>query len=343
MAVATETSLPRGARPHSSTRRLRYRARQTLFSIGRLLAAFVPVFLLGSFFTFLLGAASGLNPATIQLGEGATPEAVHALKQQWGLDRPFFVQYFDWLGNVLSGNLGKSWANGNSVSSLLGQRAVISLSAAGLALLIGVVVGFGLGALAARYQATWVDRAVTIFASTISVLPPFIVGVALIDIFAVSLHWLPAAGYVPLGGGFSAWLSHLILPALALSFDTIADVARQLRVGLVTANRQNYVVGAVVRGFSGRRVFFVHVLRNGVGPALSVLGLKFPNLLGGAVVTEAIFQLSGYGVFASQSAIKGDVPVVQGVLVISVLLVVVFNLIVNVILTRLIPASARGV
>jgi peptide/nickel transport system permease protein len=343
MAVATVSRIPSGGGTYSSTHRLRYRARRTLSGVGRLLAAFVPVFLLGSFFTFLLGAASGLNPATIQLGEGATPEAVHTLKQQWGLDRPFFVQYFDWFGHVLRGDLGKSWANGNSVSSLLGARAIISLSAAGLALLIGVVVGLGLGALAAHYQTTWVDRVITIFTSTISVMPPFIVGVVLIDIFAVSLHWLPAAGYVPFAGGFGPWLSHLILPALALSFDTVADVARQLRVGLVTANRQNYVVGAVVRGFSGRRIFFVHVLRNGVGPALAVLGLKFPNLLGGAVVTEAIFQLSGYGVFASQSAIKGDVPVVQGVLVISVLLVVIFNMIVNVILTRLIPASARGV
>jgi peptide/nickel transport system permease protein len=308
-----------------------------------MLAAFIPVFVFGSFFTFLLGAASGLNPATLQLGEAATPQAVHALKEQWGLNRPFFVQYFSWFGKVLTGNFGNSWVNGNSVSSLLGPRAVISLSAAGLALLIGVVVGFGLGALAARYQSTWVDRTVTIFTSTISVMPPFIVGVVLIDVFAVSLHWLPAAGYVPFATGFGPWLGHIILPALALSFDTVADVARQLRVGLVTARRQNYVVGAVVRGLSGRRVFFVHVLRNGVGPSLAVLGLKFPNLLGGAVVTEAIFQLSGYGVFASQSAIKGDVPAVQAVLVISVLLVVIFNLLVNLILNRLIPASRRGV
>jgi peptide/nickel transport system permease protein len=316
---------------------------RTLIGLGRLLAAFIPVFVFGSFFTFLLGSASGLNPAALQLGEAGTPQADHALNKQFGLDHPFFVQYFDWFGKVLTGNLGKSWVNGNSVSSLLAGRAIISLSAAGLALLIGVVIGFGLGALAARYQSTWVDRTVTIFTSTISVMPPFIVGVVLIDVFAVSLHWLPAAGYVSFTTGFGPWLSHIILPALALSFDTIADVARQLRVGLATAKRQNYVVGAVVRGLSGRRIFFVHVLRNGVGPALAVLGLKFPNLLGGAVVTEAIFQLSGYGVFASQSAIKGDVPAVQAVLVVSVVLVVIFNMLVNLILTRLIPASSRGV
>ncbi|HEY6787537.1 MAG TPA: ABC transporter permease [Trebonia sp.] len=331
------------ARLPASTRPTRYRVRRALVAAGRLLSAFVPVFVLGTFFTFLLGAVSGLNPAAIQLGEAATPQAVQALNRQWGLDRPFFVQYLDWFGKVLTGNLGTSWNNGNSVSSLLAGRAVISLSAAGLALLIGVVVGFALGVLATHYHSTWVDRAVTIFTSTISVMPPFIVGVVLIDVFAVSLHWLPAAGYAPFTTGFGPWLSHIILPAVALSFDTVADVARQLRVGLVTAGRQNYVTGAVVRGLSGRRIFFVHVLRNGVGPALAVLGLKFPNLLGGAVVTEAIFQLSGYGVFAAQSAIKGDVPSVQAVLVVSVFVVVIFNMLVNVILTRLIPASSRGV
>jgi peptide/nickel transport system permease protein len=161
--------------------------------VGRLLTAFIPVFLLGSVFTYLLGTISGLNPATIQLGEAATPQAVHQLEHQWGLDRPFFVQYFDWMGNILTGNLGRSWANGYPVSSQPAGRAVISLSAAGLALLIGVVAGFALGALAVHYQSTWVDRAITVFTSTISVMPPLIVGVALIDIFAVSLHLLPAA------------------------------------------------------------------------------------------------------------------------------------------------------
>lgn len=319
------------------------RLRRLLAAIGHILTALIPVFLLGSLFTYMLGAISGLTPAYLQLGEGATPSSVKALDRQWGLDRPFYVQYLSWLGHVLTGNFGNSWINGFPVSELLANRAIISVSAAGVALLLGVVFGFGIGALAVRFQSTWVDRVITVFTSTISVLPPFIVGIVLIDVFAVWLRWLPSSGFMPLSAGFGSWFSHIILPAIALSFDTIADVARQLRVGLAAASRQNYVTGAVVRGLSGRRVFFVHVLRNGISPAIAILGLKFPNLLGGAVVTEAIFQLSGYGQFASQSAIKGDVPSVQAVLVISVLLVVLFNLLVNVILARLIPSSAsRG-
>jgi peptide/nickel transport system permease protein len=321
---------------------IRHRARQLAGAIWRLLAAFIPVFLLGSFFTFLLGAISGLSPAPLQLGNGASLSAVHALEQKWGLTRPFFDQYFTWLGHVLSGNLGRSWANNNPVSTLLAGRAVITLSAAGVALLIGIAVGFALGALAARYQDTWVDRLVTIFSATISTLPPFIVGVVLIDLFAVSFHLLPAAGYVSMGQGFGAWFSHIILPAVALSFDTVADVARQLRIGLVSAKREHYVTGAVVRGLSGRRVFWVHTLRNAVGPSIAVLGLKFPALLGGAVVTESIFQLSGYGQFATQAAVQGDVPSVQAVLVVAVILVVMFNMVVNIILNALIPSASRG-
>jgi peptide/nickel transport system permease protein len=345
MTAALTPAAPAAGRAKKDSRAsvVALRMRRLLAAIGRILTALIPVFLLGSLFTYMLGAISGLTPAYLQLGEGATPGAIKALDQQWGLNRPFFVQYFSWLGHVLAGNFGNSWVNNFPVSQLLASRAIISVSAAGVALLLGVVFGFGIGALAVRFQSTWVDRVITVFTSTISVLPPFIVGIVLIDVFAVWLRWLPSSGFMPLSAGFGSWLSHIILPAIALSFDTIADVARQLRVGLATARRQNYVTGAIVRGLSGRRVFFVHVLRNGIGPAVAILGLKFPNLLGGAVVTEAIFQLSGYGQFASQSAIKGDVPAVQAVLVISVLLVVIFNLVVNVILARLIPSSAsRG-
>ncbi|GAA1861604.1 ABC transporter permease [Asanoa iriomotensis] len=303
----------------------------------------MPVFLVATFVTFALRALSGLSPANLQLGESATPEAVAAIEHQWGLDRPFLTQYADWFGDLLRGDLGTSWHNGAEISRLLAEGAVISLSVAGLALLIGVVFGFGFGVLAALRRTTWVDRAVTGVMTFISVMPSFVVGIALVGVLAVGLGWFPSAGYAPAERGFGVWLAHITLPAIALSFDTVSDVARQLRAGLVAAYRENYVTGAVVRGLGPHRIFFRHVLRNGIGPSLAVLGLKFPNLLGGAVVTEAIFGMPGFGQFAAGSAQRGDVPAVQGVLVVSVVLVVVFNLLVNLILARVAPASARGV
>ena len=312
--------------------------------IGHTVIVFATVFLFATFITFALQGLSGLSPAHLQLSESATPEQIAALEHQWGLDRPFIVQYLDWFGGILQGDLGNSWYNGAPVADLLVSRAAISLSVAGLALIIGIVFGFGLGVLAAAYPTSILDRSITGFTTVISVMPSFVVGIALVAVFAVTLGWFPSAGYIPLEqGGVGLWLWHLWLPAIALSFDTVADLARQMRVGLIQAYRENYVVGAQMRGLSSRRIFFVHALRNGIGPALTVLGMKFPALLGGAVVTEAIFGLAGFGKFAADSANRGDVPAVQGVLVIAIVLVVVFNLIVNLVLVRLNPASARGV
>ncbi len=323
--------------------RVRRVAGRVLVTLAQSVAIFVPVFLVATFVTFALRAISGLSPARMQLGEQATPDAIARVEAEWGLNRPFLAQYWTWLTDMLHGNLGTSWSNGASVSELIGMGLGISLSVAALALVIGIVLGFGFGALAAVKHTTWIDRVITAVMTVMSVMPAFVVGIVLVSVFAVSFGWFPASGYVPFEVGLWPWLSHILLPALALSFDTVADVARQLRSGLIAAQQENYVTGALVRGLSPRRIFLRHVLRNGAGPTLAVLGLKFPALIGGAVVTEKIFGLQGFGRFANDSAQAGDVPAVQGVLVVSVVLVVVFNLIVNIVLGRLTPASQRGV
>ncbi|MFF9488458.1 ABC transporter permease [Streptomyces sp. NPDC014676] len=337
--VPAETVLRGGI----AARRARHTLGRALVTLARSVAVFVPVFLVATFVTFALRSLSGLSPARIQLGEEATPEAVARVEAQWGLDRPFLVQYGDWLGGVLRGELGTSWTNGADISTLIGLGLGVSLSVATFALVIGVVVGFALGTLAALRRTTWVDRAITGFVTVVSVMPAFVVGIVLVAVLAVQLNLFPSAGYVPAEQGLGPWLAHITLPALALSFDVIADVARQLRSGLVAAYQENYVTGAVVRGLSPRRIFFVHVLRNGLGPTLATLGLKFPALVGASVVTEWIFGLQGFGRFANDSAQAGDVPAVQGVLVVSIALVVAFNLIVNLVLARVTPASQRGV
>jgi peptide/nickel transport system permease protein len=311
-------------------------------TLVRSVAIFVPVFFVATFVTFALRAMSGLSPARIQLGEDASPEAIHNIESMWGLDRPFLVQYWDWFTGVLHGRLGTSWVNGADISTLIGLGLGVSLSVAVFALVVGMVLGFGLGTVAALRRGTWVDRAITGFVTVISVMPAFVVGIVLVSVFAVGLDLLPSAGYAPVTDGIGPWLAHITLPALALSFDVVADVARQLRTGLVTAYRENYVIGAVVRGLSPRRIFFGHVLRNGMGPALATLGLKVPALVGASVVTEWIFGLQGFGRFANDSAQNGDVPAVQGVLVVSIALVVTFNLLINIVLGRVTPASQRG-
>jgi peptide/nickel transport system permease protein len=309
---------------------------------GRTLAITLPVFLVATLITYLLGAVSGLSPAGAMLGDAATPADVARVNAQLGLDRPVLVQYADWLGRILHGDLGTSWLNGVSVSEQIGQRLEVSLSVAGLALVIGLVAGTALGLLAAVFRGSWFDRAVTVLCTVISTLPPFVVGIALIVVFCVLFPLLPSSGYVSPSQDVGTWLQLIILPAIALSLDVVSDIARQLRAGVVVAYRDNYVVGAVVRGLSPRRILFVHVLRNGAGPAFAVLGLRVPMLIGASVVTESIFGMPGFGRFAADGALRGDVPVVQGTLVVAIVVVLVFNLLVNGALVRLRPSAQRG-
>jgi len=323
--------------------RARHASRSLLRNFARSIAIFLPVFFVATFATFLLRALSGLNPARIQLGQAASPTEINRLEASYGLNRGFFAQYGSWLNGVLHGDLGRSWSDGYPVSTLIRDGLTISLTVATLALILGVVLGFALGALAAVRRTTWIDRGITSFLSVISVIPAFVIGIVLVEVVAVELKLLPSAGFIPFSQGLWPWLSHLLLPALALSFGCMSSVARQLRAGLIGAYRENYVIGAVVRGLSPRRIFFRHVLRNGIGPALAVLGLEFPALIGGSVIVETIFALAGFGQFAYTSAQTGDVPAVQGVLVISIVLVVTFNLIVNLALGRIAPAARRGV
>ncbi|MYQ39312.1 peptide/nickel transport system permease protein [Streptomyces sp. LamerLS-316] len=342
MTTTTPEATP-DRRRRVATARARHAAGRVAAALGRSVAIFVPVFLVATFVTFALRSMSGLSPARIQLGEEATPEAIRRIEAEWGLDQPFLTQYWNWFTDVLHGQLGTSWVNGADISTLIGLGLGVSLSVAVFALVIGVVVGFLLGTVAALRRTTLVDRAITGFVTVISVMPAFVVGIVLVAVLAVGLGLFPSAGYIPAEQGVGPWLAHITLPALALSFDVIADVARQLRAGLIAAYGENYVTGAVVRGLSPRRIFFAHVLRNGLGPALATMGQKFPALVGASVVTEWIFGLQGFGRFANDSAQAGDVPAVQGVLVVSIVLVVSFNLIINLVLARVMPASQRGV
>ncbi|MGM7668255.1 ABC transporter permease [Microbacterium sp. A93] len=311
-------------------------------ALGSTVLIVVPVFTFATLITFLLGAASGLSPAASLSGDEATPERIAQINQELGLDQPLLMRYITWMGSLLTGDLGVSWYNGFSVTELIAQRLAITTSIVSVALLLGVVVGVALGIVAALNQGRPVDRAITAIIAVVSTLPPFVLSIGLIVVFSVWLHLLPSSGYVPFGQNPAMWFQLIIMPAVALSLDPAADLARQLRTGLVHSLAQPYITGAVVRGLHPRRILVVHALRNGAGPAVAVLGMKIPALLGGAVVTETIFNMPGFGLLSADSALRGDVPVVQGTLVVAIVLVLTFNVLVNVGLAALQPASRRS-
>jgi peptide/nickel transport system permease protein len=307
----------------------------------RIVAVPVTVFLLASFITYGLGALGNANPAAAVLGDTATPADIARMNHQFGLDRPFLVQYVTWLGHALTGNLGQSYFTTIPVSTSVAQALPVDLSLAILALAFAVLFGGAAGIGAALRQGGLLDRTVTLVCSGLATVPPFIVGIALIVVFSVFLKVLPAGGYVGFSADPGQWLRFALLPALALSVEGAAAVARQLRTSLVGALRDNYVVGAAARGLSSRRVLFRHVLRNAAGPALTVLGLEVPTLIGGAVVAEKIFNLPGVAQLALQAGAQHDIPVIQGTLLVTIAVVLVSNIAVNLALVRLNPQARR--
>ncbi|GAA2395454.1 ABC transporter permease [Dactylosporangium salmoneum] len=301
----------------------------------------VVVFLFSSLLTFSLGALSPSNPAAAVLGETATPADIARMNHEFGLDRPFLVQYADWLGGALTGDLGRSYFTTIPVADSIFAALPVDLALAGLAILLAVLLGGAAGIAAALRRGSRLDRAVTVVASALGTLPPFAIGIGLVVVFSVLLKVLPAGGYVGPQHGLLPWLRFAILPALALSLDIAASIARQLRTSLVAQLGENYITGAVVRGLGARRVLFGHALRNAVGPALTVLGVGVPTVLGGAVVTEKIFNLPGLAQLALQASAQHDVPLIQGTLLVAVTVVLVCNTLVNLALARVTPQGRR--
>jgi peptide/nickel transport system permease protein len=307
----------------------------------RAIGVTVPVLFITSFVTFLLGYFAEQKPAELLLGESATIEDVARLNRDLGLDQPVLIQYGRWVVNALHGDLGTSYFTGIPVIDSIQQRFPVSMSIALFALIIAIVLGFAAGTLAAVKQGSVIDRVITLASSTISTLPPFVLAIGLIVVFGVLFPILPTGGYVDPTFSVPLWLKSLILPAVALSLDAASDVARQLRTGLVGTLNENYIVGARLRGLSGGRILAVHALRNGAGPAVATLGLQIPRLIGGAVIAEAIFSLPGLGQLARDGAMRGDVPVVIGTLMVTVVIVLVSSFIVNVVLAALRPEVRR--
>ncbi|WP_157551070.1 ABC transporter permease [Microbacterium sp. Root553] len=305
-----------------------------LRSVVATLLTAVTVFVLATFATFALGAASGSDPAAVALGEVATQADVDRLNHQFGLDRPFLVRYVDWIGGAIGGDLGNSWFTTIPVGDSIAQAFPVSLSIAAGATLVALVFGFLGGVLAAVTRGGAIDRVITLLSTVAATVPAFVAAIGLILLFSYAIPVFPVAGYTPPERSIAAWLTCLVLPSVALSLDAGADIARQLRTSLVGTLGENFIVGARVHGLGPGRIVFRHALPIASGPALSALGVHAPRLVGGAVITEVIFGMPGLGQLANRAALQGDVPVVQGVLLVTIAVIVVVGAILNIVISR---------
>ncbi|MDQ1136304.1 peptide/nickel transport system permease protein [Microbacterium sp. SORGH_AS 1204] len=298
------------------------------FLLRRAVAAVVLVAIVCTAAFFLLFAVSS-DPTSALLGNNPTDAQRAALRAQLGLDQPVYVQYLRWIGGALHGDLGMTWSGGQPVLQVLATRLPVTLSIVIGALILSAAVGIVAGLYAGVHQGTAVDRTILGLSVAGFALPSFWICLLLVYFFAITLHWLPATGYVPIERSIDGWLSSIILPVVALSLGCVAALAQTLRTSTIEVYRQDFVRTLRCRGLSERRILFTHVLRNAAPAGLTVLSLQFVGLIGGAVVVESIFALPGIGSFASRSTMVGDLPAVLGVVVVSVIVVVVVNLLLD--------------
>lgn len=304
--------------------------------IGRWLLTAIPVVLVVSILTFVLTSFVPGDPARTILGMNASPDQIAQLRNQLGLDRPLPVRYWDWLWGVLHGDLGTSLTTGGSVASEIAGRAGVTLSLLIIGVIVVAVVGVTLGVISA-VKGGLLGRIVDVLSLLGLAVPGFWLGLVLVAVLSVWLGLFPATGYVSPTVSMSAWISSLALPILTLALTGTAGLAKQTRSSVLEELSKDYVRMLRARGVSERRILLVHVLRNAGAPIVTLVGLMFIGLVGGAVLLEMVFVLPGLGSLTVNATRSNDIPVILGVTLLLSLVVVTVNLLVEIIYAVLNP------
>lgn len=302
----------------------------TRFIAYRVLGA-IPIALLVTIVAFLLIGLSPGDPAQAVGGEFATPDQLDKIRAELGLDQNVFVRYWTYLTGVLALDFGGSVVlrPGQDAMEMIFEALPITLSLSALSLVIALLVAVPLGVVAALRRDGLIDHALTGLMSFAMAVPPFVAGPLLVAIFAISLPWFPAVGYAPLSDGLGSWVSFLILPAIALSVNSIAEIGRQVRGSMIDVLDQSYIRTAEAKGLSSMRVIGKHAGKNAAIPLVTVLGLQVSRVIGGTVVVEIVFAMPGLGSLAVNAVRANDFPVIQALVLFSAMAVLVTNLAVD--------------
>jgi len=291
----------------------------------------VPLLLLITFAVYGLVLLIPGDPArTLAGGIKADPAEIARIRHQLHLDQPFLAQYWRWLTHVVRGDLGTSLFQHQSVAAGIGQRLPLTLSLALGGFILSIVLGLPVGILAGTRPGTVADRSATAGTSVSIATPDFYLGILLVVLFAVKTHLLPAIGYIGLAQSPWQWAKHLILPWIALGLGGAATLARQVRGSLIDTLDQDYVRTARAMGIPERQVIGKLALKNALTPAMTILGIGFAYLLGGTVIIEQIFSIPGLGGYVLGAIDSRDLPVIQGVVLLTAVVFVVMNLLVDI-------------
>jgi peptide/nickel transport system permease protein len=302
------------------------------YVIRRILST-IPVVLLVALFVFSLLYIAPGDPAAIIAGDQATPQDVERIRASLGLDRPFLIRFGDWFWHILHGDLGTSIFTNLPVTHMIAQRIEPTVSLMLLTLILSLSLAIPMGVIAAWKHGSWIDRAVMMTAVFGFSTPVFVIGYLLAYIFALRLNWLPVQGFTSIDQGLWPFLRSLILPSVALGLIYIALIARITRATMLDVLAQDYVRTAKAKGVGQRGVLFIHALKNAAVPIVTVVGIGFAALIGGAVVTESVFAIPGLGRLTVDAILRRDYPVIQGVVLLFSFLYVLINLVVDLLYT----------
>ncbi len=295
----------------------------------RLVAAVPLVFLVSLLAFGLVHLMPGSASETI-LGDAATPEAVAELDAELGLDRPIIEQYWNWATDAVQGDFGRSLITSRDVSDTLVERFPVTISIAMGGLVVALMIGVVGGTVAALRQGRLSDRVISLLTASGLAVPNFWVAVLLAFYFGVERDWFPAIGYVGPTESITQWIYHLILPSLALGLGSAAVIARQMRGGLLDVLDRPYIRAARAKGLRYRRVVVVHAMKNAFIPVITVVGFQASVMIGGAVLVEQIFGMPGIGVQVVGAVLSQDMPLVQGVVMVSAVIVIFMNTLIDV-------------
>jgi len=290
--------------------------------------------------TFLLTRVVG-NPVQLMFGQGTavTPQQVARTRASLGLNKPLVLQYLTWAGHALTGNLGRSFTEPRTVASDIASAAPVTIELTILAIVLAVLIGVSVGTLAAVRKGSAVDTASAGASSLALAVPNFWLGLILIYVIGLKLGWLPVSGFTPITASLGDNLRDMVLPVLTLSAFYAGSYTRYVRSLVLAGLSQDYVRAAEAKGISRARVLRHHVLRNALIPLLTVIGLDVAGLMGGAVVTEVIFSLPGVGSLLENAILTGDVPTVEGTILVIAVGVVVLNMVLDLLYGYLHPQA----
>ena len=297
--------------------------RLVIFFGNRILMSIVLIIVVPSI-AFVLQVLTPGNVAQQILGEAATPAEIQRVEEQYGLNRPLPVRYFEWFRDLLHGSLGTSYLTGQKVSVVLEQRVPVTLGLAALALAVAIVVGLGLGVASGVRKGSGEAWSNALSVAGIAV-PSFVLGLLLINIFAVNLGWFPASGYVQPSEDPGQWLRSLVLPVAAIATAMITSIAKLTRDQMKSTLSAPFIRSLQGRGLHPGSVLFKHALRNSLIPVVTAIGLNAITLIGGTVLVEQIFALPGVGLALFEGVTQHDLPVTLGCALYFTLGVVIIN------------------